>query len=68
MAKGKSVERVRAALAAAGHPDTILAFAEPTRTAAEAAAVLGCDPAQIAKCIVFRAGDQAILVITMGPV
>ncbi|MBV8591516.1 MAG: YbaK/EbsC family protein [Acetobacteraceae bacterium] len=44
----------------------MLAFAEPTRTAAEAAAVLGCDPAQIAKCIVFRAGDQAILVITMG--
>ena len=44
MAKGNSVERVRAALVAAGHPDTILVFAEPTSTAAEAAAAEGFEP------------------------
>ncbi|WP_203071089.1 YbaK/EbsC family protein [Falsiroseomonas ponticola] len=63
---GGSVERVRAALAAAGHPDTIQAFPEGTRSAADAAAAVGCDVAQIAKSIIFRAGGQAVLVITSG--
>ncbi len=62
-----SVERVRAALAAAGHPDTITAFPESTRTAAEAAAAIGCTVAQIAKSIVFRdAADRAVVVIASG--
>lgn len=61
-----SVERVRAALAAAGHPDTITAFPASTRTAAEAASVVGCTVAQIAKSIVFRAGGRAAVVITSG--
>src|SRR3954451_19232856 len=61
-----SVERVRAALAAAGHPDTITAFPNGTRTAADAAAAVGCDVAQIAKSIVFRAGSRAAVVITSG--
>jgi prolyl-tRNA editing enzyme YbaK/EbsC (Cys-tRNA(Pro) deacylase) len=60
------VDRVRAALLAAGHPDTITAFPAGTRTAAEAAAAVGCDVAQIAKSIVFRAGTQAAVVITSG--
>lgn len=51
---GGSVERVRAALAAAGHADSVEAFPEGTRSAAEAAAAVGCDVAQIAKSIVFR--------------
>jgi len=51
-----SVERVRAALAAAGHGDTVQVFPEGTRSAAEAAAAVGCDVAQIAKSIIFRAG------------
>jgi prolyl-tRNA editing enzyme YbaK/EbsC (Cys-tRNA(Pro) deacylase) len=63
---GSSVERVRAALAAAGHPDTIAAFPEGTRSAAEAAAAVGCDVAQIAKSIVFRAGARAVLVVASG--
>lgn len=63
---GGSVERVRAALVAAGHPDTITAFPAGTRTAADAAAAVGCDVAQIAKSIVFRAGGRAALVITSG--
>jgi prolyl-tRNA editing enzyme YbaK/EbsC (Cys-tRNA(Pro) deacylase) len=63
---GSSVERVRAALLAAGHPDTIQAFPEGTRSAADAAAAVGCDVAQIAKSIVFRAGARAVLVIASG--
>ena len=63
---GSSVDRVRAALLAAGHPDTIQAFPEGTRSAADAAAAVGCDVAQIAKSIVFRAGPRAVLVIASG--
>ncbi|MGE0419561.1 MAG: YbaK/EbsC family protein [Acetobacteraceae bacterium] len=65
-ASGGSVERVRAALMAAGHEDTITAFPEGTRTAADAAAAVGCDVAQIAKSIVFRAGGRAAVIITSG--
>ncbi len=63
---GSSVERVRAALLAAGHPDTIQAFPEGTRSAADAAAAVGCEVAQIAKSIVFRAGARAVLIIASG--
>ena len=63
---GASVERVRAALLAAGHPDSIRAFPEGTRSAAEAAAAVGCDVAQIAKSIVFRAGSRPVLVVASG--
>ena len=65
-----SVARVRAALLAAGHPDTITEFPASTRTAADAAAAVGCTVAQIAKSIVFRpVGDQAgraAVIITSG--
>ena len=60
------ISRVRAALAEAGHPDTVTAYPEGTRTAADAAAAIGCEVAQIAKSIVFRAGDQAAVVIASG--
>src|ERR1700749_1531794 len=63
---GGSVERVRAALLAAGHPDTITQFPAGTRTAADAAAAVGCSVAQIAKSIVFRCGMRAAVVITSG--
>ena len=61
-----SVARVRAALLAAGHPDTITEFPAGTRTAAEAAAAVGCTVAQIAKSIVFRAEGRAAVIITSG--
>ena len=61
-----SVERVRAALLGAGHEDTIAEFPDGTRTAADAAAAVGCTVAQIAKSIVLRAGDQVVLVIASG--
>ena len=71
---GTSVERVRAALLEAGHPDTIQAFPEGTRSAAEAAAAVGCAVAQIAKSVVFRgvpepsdpARDRVVLVVASG--
>jgi len=70
MAEKNSVDRVRAALLAAGHDDTIATFPEGTRTAADAAAAIGCTVAQIAKSVVFRArtagGDRAALVIASG--
>jgi prolyl-tRNA editing enzyme YbaK/EbsC (Cys-tRNA(Pro) deacylase) len=65
MAQG-SVDRVRAALLAAGHPDTIAEFPAGTRSAAEAASAVGCSVAQIAKSIVFRAGERPVLVIASG--
>src|SRR5271163_4037906 len=61
-----SVARVRAALLAAGHPDTITEFPAGTRTAADAAAAVGCTVAQIAKSIVFRAAERPLVVITSG--
>lgn len=71
---GSSVDRVRAALLAAGHADTIQAFPEGTRSAAEAAAAVGCAVAQIAKSIVFRGvaepsepgRDRVVLVVASG--
>jgi prolyl-tRNA editing enzyme YbaK/EbsC (Cys-tRNA(Pro) deacylase) len=63
---GGSVQRVRAALVAAGHPDSVVAFPAGTRTATDAAAAVGCAVAQIAKSIVFRAGERAAVVITSG--
>lgn len=57
---------MRASLLAAGHADTIQAFPEGTRTAADAAAAVGCDVAQIAKSIVFRAGGRAAVIVTSG--
>jgi prolyl-tRNA editing enzyme YbaK/EbsC (Cys-tRNA(Pro) deacylase) len=63
---GGSVERVRSALLAAGHPDTVTQFPAGTRTAADAAAAVGCTVAQIAKSIVFRCDRRAAIVITSG--
>lgn len=62
----ESVERVRAALIASGHADTIMAFPEGTRTAQDAANAVGCEVAQIAKSIVLRAGERVVLVIASG--
>lgn len=61
-----SVERVRAALLRVGHQDTIAEFPDGTRTAADAAAAVGCTVAQIAKSIVLRDGNQVVLVIASG--
>jgi prolyl-tRNA editing enzyme YbaK/EbsC (Cys-tRNA(Pro) deacylase) len=57
--------RVQAAL---GDGFTVVEFEISTRTAAEAASAIGCEVAQIAKSIVFRAvrSGRAVLVIASG--
>jgi prolyl-tRNA editing enzyme YbaK/EbsC (Cys-tRNA(Pro) deacylase) len=64
----KSVKRVARALAEAGIESEILEMPDSTRTAAEAAAAVGCTLDQIAKSIVFRAEDHgtAVLFVTAG--
>ncbi len=68
MQRSDSVERVAAALREFGVTSAIVAVPESTRTAAEAAAVVGCSVAQIAKSIVLRAkhSDAAVIVVTSG--
>ena len=58
--------RVQAALAATGVQVRVVEFAESTRTAVEAAAAIGTSVAQIAKSLVFLAGERLVLVITSG--
>lgn len=47
---------------------TVLEFDDSTRTAADAAAAVGCGVAQIAKSIIFRAAvsNRPVLVVTSG--
>ena len=67
MTLSASAQRVQDALAAAGVATTIVEYDVPARTSAEAAAVLGCTVAQIAKSLVFRAVSGApVLVIASG--
>lgn len=63
-----SVARVRDALAKFGVAAEIKEFDASTRTSADAAAAIGCQVAQIAKSLVFRAasGNQPVLVIASG--
>jgi Cys-tRNA(Pro) deacylase len=51
-----------------GLPAEIREFGASTRTAADAAAAIGCEIAQIAKSLVFRAAEshRAVLVIVSG--
>ena len=56
------------ALAAAGIETRIVELPASTRTAADAAAAIGCQVAQIAKSLVFRCvgSDEPVLVIASG--
>lgn len=65
-AGGQAIERVQAVLRAAGLADAVSEFPEGTRTAADAAAAIGCTVAEIAKSIVFRAGERPVLAIASG--
>jgi prolyl-tRNA editing enzyme YbaK/EbsC (Cys-tRNA(Pro) deacylase) len=60
------IDTVRQALRAAGHDETIREFPAGTRSAADAAASIGCTLAQIAKSIIFRSGEEVVLVIASG--
>lgn len=63
-----AARRVRETLRQMGFENEVVEFPESTRTAAEAAAVCGCEVAQIAKSLVFRGktSGRPVLVITSG--
>jgi len=64
----ESAARVARLLATAGHDRRVVLLPQTARSAAEAAAGLGCAVAQIAKSIVFRRAqdDTGVLVIASG--
>lgn len=66
--KASSRERVQAALEAGGVLAKIIDYPSGTKTAADAAAAVGCEVGQIAKSIILRAvpSDRVVLVLTSG--
>ncbi len=68
-ARAGATGRVREALSALGLDCRVVEYAESTRTAAEAAASIGCQPGQIVKSLVFKglASGQPLLVLASGP-
>lgn len=68
MPAARATERVQSALDAAGIEARVVELSVSARTAAEAAATIGCSVAQIAKSLVFRGAEsgEAILVIASG--
>ena len=63
-----AAQRVQDALAAKGLTLEVKQFPTSTRSAAEAAEAIGCEVAQIAKSLIFRAveSDRPVLVIASG--
>jgi prolyl-tRNA editing enzyme YbaK/EbsC (Cys-tRNA(Pro) deacylase) len=63
-----SQQRVEAALLAAGLAFDVKVFPSGTKTAADAAAAIGCSVAEIAKSIVLRAveSDRVVVAVTSG--
>ena len=61
-----AVERFRSRAAEVGVEVTVSEFPEGTRTAADAAAAIGCDLAQIVKSLVFLADEVPVLCLTSG--
>ena len=66
MAKMKGPDRVRAALESLALDCEVLTLPGSTRTAEEAAAAVGCSVGEIAKSLVFRAGERAVVAIMSG--
>ncbi|QRX84315.1 YbaK/EbsC family protein [Glaciimonas sp. PAMC28666] len=64
----ETAQRVADLLAAIGHDKSVVMLPESGKTAAEAAAGLGCSVAEIAKSIVFRrlSDDAAVMVVASG--
>mgnify|MGYP001216154146 CR=1 FL=1 len=67
-AQPEGMQRVAAALRAAGHPHAPQLLDDAARTAQQAADALGVQVGQIAKSIIFRrqSDDAAVLVVTSG--
>jgi prolyl-tRNA editing enzyme YbaK/EbsC (Cys-tRNA(Pro) deacylase) len=61
-----SVERVRDALARSGVESSIVELPGAARTAKAAAEYLGCEVGQIANSLIFRSGEDPVLVMSSG--
>jgi prolyl-tRNA editing enzyme YbaK/EbsC (Cys-tRNA(Pro) deacylase) len=59
-------EQVARVLAGAGARGRVRQLSESTRTAAEAAAALGCDVGAIANSLIFISDDEPVLVLASG--
>ncbi|MFK0257114.1 YbaK/EbsC family protein [Streptomyces sp. NPDC090445] len=59
-------EQVARALAAAGITGRVRELSASARTAADAAAALGCEVGAIANSLVFLSGEEPVLVLTSG--
>ena len=66
MARMRGPDRVKASLEALALDCEVLDLPDSTRTAAEAAQAIGCTVGEIAKSLVFRAGDRAVVAILSG--
>lgn len=64
--EGASVRRVRAALAAAGSPASVVELEGSARTAADAAASLGVEVGAIVKSLVFAIDGRAVMALVAG--
>lgn len=64
----ESAQRIQDLLIEMGFNNKVIELPDSARTAAEAAAAIGCDVAQIAKSIIFRLvdSDQPLLVVASG--
>jgi prolyl-tRNA editing enzyme YbaK/EbsC (Cys-tRNA(Pro) deacylase) len=63
-----AAQRIQQLLAERDYDCRVVEFAETTRSSADAAAAIGCEVAQIAKSLVFRAKDSGrpVLVVACG--
>ena len=61
-----TVDRVLVVLRDAGVEAEVRRFTEGTHTAAQAAAAVGCEVGQICKSLVFRVGEEPLLVVASG--
>lgn len=61
-----AVDRFTAAAAAVGLTPAVQRFPEGTRTAADAAAAVGCEVGQIVKSLIFSVDGAPILILTSG--
>ena len=61
-----SAQKVADAAAALGLAIDIVTFEQPTRTAEDAAAAVGCDVGQIVKSLVFTVGGAPVMALVSG--
>lgn len=59
-------QRVQDTLRRLGFPNQVRQLPQSARTAADAAAAIGCTVGQIVKSLLFRAGEASLLVLTSG--